>query len=63
VYFLGLAAALIALTITVLTVPDASVAEVLAPVMAVIGTFTGHAAGHASALKAVREGRSHSEQD
>jgi len=59
IYGLGLLAALLALIITVKTVTDgSSIAAVLAPVMAVIGTFTGHAAGHSGAVRAIKEGRS-----
>jgi len=54
VYALGLVAALVALAITALLVEDSSVAVVLAPITAVIGAFAGHAAGHSSALRAMR---------
>jgi hypothetical protein len=51
-YAMGIASLLVALLITASLVSEASVASVLAPVTAVIGTFTGHAAGHSSAMRA-----------
>lgn len=53
VYGVGVLAALLALIITLVWVPH-SAAAVLAPVMGVIGAFTGHAAGHSSAVNAMR---------
>jgi hypothetical protein len=57
VYALGVIAALIALVITTSWVADSSVGGVLAPVMGVVGAFTGHAAGHSAALRAMRTKR------
>jgi hypothetical protein len=53
VYAVGVLAALLALIIALKWVPN-SAAAVLAPVMGVIGAFTGHAAGHSSAVNAIK---------
>jgi hypothetical protein len=58
VYVFGVLAALLAVVITAAMVDDNSIAAVLAPVMGVIGAFTGHAAGHSSAVRAMKEERS-----
>jgi hypothetical protein len=62
VYLLGVAAALIALVLTAAMVGDSQVAGVLAPIMGAIGAFTGHAAGHAAALRAMDARRPPSER-
>jgi len=56
IYLFGVLAAIVALWITIAIVPKEAPA-VLAPVMGVIGAFTGHAAGHSSAVSAVKEGK------
>jgi hypothetical protein len=56
VYLLGILAAIIALLITVSVVHDKTlVAGILAPVIGVIGAFTGHAAGHSSAVSVMKQ--------
>ena len=57
IYLSGVVAALVSLGIALAFAGD-SAAAVLAPVLGVIGAFTGHAAGHSSAVRAVREGKS-----
>lgn len=60
VFVLGILAAIAALGITLALVKDKTlVAAILAPVVGVIGAFTGHAAGHSSAIAVMRE-KSHS---
>jgi hypothetical protein len=54
VYALGVVAALVALIMTAALVEDSSVAAVLAPITSVIAAFAGHAAGHSSAVRAMR---------
>lgn len=56
IYLFGVLAAIVALWITIAIVPS-NAAAVLAPVIGVIGAFTGHAAGHSSAVSAVKEGK------
>jgi hypothetical protein len=56
VFLLGILAAIAALGITLAVVKDKTlVAAILAPVIGVIGAFTGHAAGHSSAVAVMRE--------
>ena len=56
VYLIGILAAIAALGITLAVVSDKSlIAVILAPVIGVIGAFTGHAAGHSSAVAVMRE--------
>ena len=56
VYLLGILAAITALGITLAVVKDKTlVAAILAPVIGVIGAFTGHAAGHSSAVAVMKE--------
>jgi hypothetical protein len=56
VFLLGILAAIAALGITLAVVHDKTlVAAILAPVIGVIGAFTGHAAGHSSAVSVLRE--------
>lgn len=56
IYLSGVLAAIAALWIAVAVVPGTA-ADVLAPVMGVIGAFTGHAAGHSSAVRMMKEGK------
>jgi hypothetical protein len=56
VYLLGILAAIATLGITLAVVSNKSlVAAILAPVIGVIGVFTGHAAGHSSAVAVMKE--------
>jgi hypothetical protein len=56
VYLLGILAAIAALWITLAVVKDKTlVAAILAPVIGVIGAFTGHAAGHSAAVAVMKE--------
>ena len=56
VYLLGILAAIAALGITLAAVNNKTlVAAILAPVIGVIGVFTGHAAGHSSAVAVMKE--------
>ena len=56
VFLLGILAAIAALWITLAVVDNKTlVAAILAPVIGVIGAFTGHAAGHSSAVSVLRE--------
>ena len=58
VFLLGILAAIAALWITLAVVQDKTlVAAILAPVIGVIGAFTGHAAGHSSAVAVMKEKR------
>ena len=56
VYLLGILVAIAALWITLAVVKDKTlVAAILAPVIGVIGAFTGHAAGHSAAVAVMKE--------
>jgi hypothetical protein len=56
VYVLGILVAIAALGITLAIVKDKTlVVAILAPVIGVIGAFTGHAAGHSSAVSVMKQ--------
>jgi hypothetical protein len=59
IYLLGILAAIAALGITLAAAGNniQLVAAILAPVIGVIGAFTGHAAGHSSAVSVMREAK------
>lgn len=53
---IGILVAIAALWITLAIVNDKTlVAAILAPIIGVIGAFTGHAAGHSSAVEVMKD--------
>lgn len=56
IYLFGVLAAIAAFWIAIAVVPDKATA-VLGPVLGLIGAFAGHAAGHSSALRVMKEGK------
>jgi len=56
IYVFGVLAAIAAFCIAIAIVPK-NAAAVLAPVIGLIGAFAGHAAGHSSAVSAMKESK------